>query len=312
MASDFIKLSPSDLHKASVIPQALDNQWVPSNLLSRMIKERKQLLEVAKIREKAVLREWRRALIYSEQIILNRAFLYNNYVISQDYENQSSRESFRKLLKDQSIVVFLLTEEDPTEAPNFNVSPNAFEHWVAMARDTQISCVRLSWGDQRNDFGYISSNFHSYFQRIGSQVQVEHLASSFSIKEQDLPEFKKILKLIAGSAFKKAHEGYITRSDLYREFISEPGTSLSAGLYRNEKFTATIKQIVDLKYNVNLPDILGAQLLTPFGSPSRRALGDLDDGINSNNIDENLLQELLVTMSRITLTKISDSIFLRT
>ena len=251
MPVNFNKLSLADLSKASVVPQALDNQWVPSNLLAKMIARGKNLVDIKTEREKAVRQEWHRALIYSDHVVVPLAYLYNNAVVVDDYDDSNNRKSFKKLLNDQVIIPFLFTEKSPDETPRFDISHQAMNNWREVLTDTQISCVRLNWGEQETDFKRFSRNFHDYFQRISGQAQTEHLASYFSIKPESFPQFQNLLQRIERSAFKRTIEGgFITRSWLYREFIISQGTNLSEGLYRQEMFTAIIKKIVDLKYAV--------------------------------------------------------------
>jgi len=34
----FVRLTPADLEYSAIVPQALDNQWVPTTVLKRLIK----------------------------------------------------------------------------------------------------------------------------------------------------------------------------------------------------------------------------------------------------------------------------------
>lgn len=51
---DFEKLTPSDLSEAAVVPQVLDNQWLPCNILAEMMQvgsKKKGLIDVKSDRQ---------------------------------------------------------------------------------------------------------------------------------------------------------------------------------------------------------------------------------------------------------------------
>jgi hypothetical protein len=67
----------------------------------------------------------------------------------------------------------------------------------------------------------------------------------------------------------------VTREQLYREFVTlgEPAQSLYD---RAKPFSIQIKELIDLRYNANLPDALQMFALTPRGSLARTALQELE------------------------------------
>jgi virulence-associated protein VapD len=312
MTIKFERLTPKDLSKSAVVPQAIDNQWVPSRLLKSMITKRKSLSDVNHQRQKIMLKEWRRALVYSEQVIINRAFIFNNSIVVDDYDDKENKAHFKELLRQRVIIPYLYQEETPDQRPLFEISSTTWENWLDVIEDSQISCVRLSWGDQKEQFTHMSRTYHDFIQRLGGSNQAEQLAGYFSIKQRDLQAFKDALRSLAKYAFEKSADArLVTRNDLYNEFIVEPGTRSAEGIYRNEKFIAEIKQIVDLKYNVNLPDALGCYLLVPADSLPRAALGDLDDAVNSNFISENAFEGILYALRQLSFSHISGGLYIR-
>ena len=115
MSDKFEQLNPSQLKKAAIVPQVLDNQWVPKGLLSTMIKKGKKLEDVADERKKYILKEWRRALVYGEQVVVNRAFMFNNSVVVDDYDDSENRQQFKQLLNTGVIALYLLGEDSPDQ-----------------------------------------------------------------------------------------------------------------------------------------------------------------------------------------------------
>jgi hypothetical protein len=76
------------------------------------------LADVKKKRDVSVSAEFRRALLTSEQVILNRAYIYNNSALSVEYRSfDDRRKAFGSLLKDGAIVPYLYAESSPTERP---------------------------------------------------------------------------------------------------------------------------------------------------------------------------------------------------
>ena len=73
-------LSPDSLEADAVVPQCLDNQYVSDNVFSYMVKKDVGYDDpfVSEQREKEVKTEFIRSLVYSSQVIVQRAFLKNN------------------------------------------------------------------------------------------------------------------------------------------------------------------------------------------------------------------------------------------
>jgi len=91
MTVDFEKLTPGQLGKAAIVPQVLDGQWTPRKLLPEMIRDKKGLKDIKSKRKKHIRKEWRRALVYGEQVVINRAYIVNNDIVVDDYNNKANR-----------------------------------------------------------------------------------------------------------------------------------------------------------------------------------------------------------------------------
>lgn len=309
MTKNFKPINPRDLKKTAIVPQVLDNQWVPQVLLNTIIDRGKSLKDYKSERKKYVLKEWRRALIYSEQVVVNRAFIFNNDVVVDDYDDTENREHFKKLLNSEVIIPYLLYEDEPRQRPNFAVNEKLWYAWVDIVNETYMSCIRLDWGDQVDDFKRLSRIYHNYIQTLNTRA--EHLAGYLGVPDNEIREFQKQLKNIVAYAVDLADQRMITRNDLYREFICADGSNTAEGFYTNKPYAAQIKQVVDLKYNVNLPDALGRYALTPEDSPSRVTLGDLDDVIRTNIISDENVQEILSALRKMAFSQITSGMYLR-
>lgn len=288
---EFEAIERGELEAVPVMPQALDNQWLPNDLLKEAIGARGVTSDIEKQREEVVRAEYIRSLINGEQMVLNRAYLYNNPVIYQDFlpaKNASDsdevrqanerREAFKELLQQKVIVPYLFTEGSPVQAPKF--STVSFEAWKQVCQEVRMRCVRLAWDDQQNkDYTdrLLSGKFVNAVITVASPQKdvakyIHDLDLGFGDEEQLKERLKKQLRSVMRTAMDLLDQKEaVTREDLYRAFVTagEPAERL----YDPTKpFAGAIKQLIDLAYNRNLPDALHGYLLTPIDSLPRTAL----------------------------------------
>src|SRR2546425_3823592 len=128
---EFERINKFDLKAVPVIVQALDNQWLPRFLLKQAQQKGQVTGGIDRELGKAVRAEYTRSLINGQQLIINRAFLYNNPAISQDYMNIDSQErkAFKALLGEATIVPYFLSEQTPIERPIYEIQEEAFARW---------------------------------------------------------------------------------------------------------------------------------------------------------------------------------------
>jgi len=317
MTIDFEKLKPTELKPAAIVPQVLDNQWVPRDLLSKMIKNSNRLVDekIKAKRKKLILTEWRRALVYGEQVVVNRAFLFNNSALEDEYLESKNRGAFMKLLSRPNpvIIPYLFTENSPDEKPSFPVLENQWIAWQDMIQNTKSSCIRFDWGNQTDDIKKFTRVYHRYIQTINAEGQPEHLALHFKVVSNQIPTFRLRLNEVAQFALDIASEGKaVTRNQLYEKFVCVDGSKTSDGYYDSSKpFASELKQIFDLKYNVNLPDALGRFTLTPKNSPPRVALGDLDDVIRPASITDKNIKDVIYALQRLAFDTLAQGLYIK-
>lgn len=289
-------IEPSRLKPVAVLAQAPDNQWVPRQLLQRMLDNPPQegLKSVAPVRDPQVRTEYLRALVNTQQVVLNRAYLYNTSAISQDYELDSSghppafREQFKTLLSEGVIVPYLLREQTPADLPrgldlrpgveDFGFNRKSFVDWRELLRDVRAQCVRLSWDDSDN-ITLTNVMFASFQNRVTGMRQpltwgdpARYLADC-GVSTEERQAFEQRLKDVYVWAGDNPVFG---REHLYKEFVVAPGTNVSEGRYdRSKPYCYALKQLFDLNYSVNLTDALGLSTLTPIDALSRTSLQEL-------------------------------------
>lgn len=311
MSIEFEKLTAGKLNPGAIVPQGLDNQWAPTNALKQLIKQGKPLISW-KGRKKAVLSEWRRALIYAPQVVVNRVSLFNNSIVVDDYSGEN-KQNFQELLKRKVIVDYLLTEEAPDQRPTFDISDEKWSRWLNVIQDTKIACVRLDWGKQDDDFKNIAAVFHGYVQNLNMPDRTEHLTNAFKISKKYREDFRKKLIEVASYTFDIASQGKnVVRNDLYKKFICINDSKIDEGHYDKSKpFSAELKELFDLRYTVNVPDAFGRYAFTPKGSPDRTVLGDVNQSNMQNLLKENKVGEFIDTIKRMQFAVLNDALYLR-
>lgn len=284
---EFDGLEPGYFARNSFVPvivQALDNQWATLALSRAMFKGKITYQQAKTYLEGLVRTEYIRALINGQQVIINRAFLYNNPIISRDYTHAStSRTAFKTLLSEGTIVPFLLYEHSPDQQAAFDADMQAFAQWQHICEEVTMKCVRFSW-DQEAHQRYLerfTGRFHTFTQSYqGKDIQQLALDLNLGKSEEALlrSRLAQLHKFSTNhydeQVEKQEKVVHVTRNILYKNFVTQ-GASPAERLYDpNMPLAGEIKQLLDLAYNGYLADALNGYLLTPIDSPTRLILQD--------------------------------------
>lgn len=300
---NFTRIEPSDLKgTVYVTVQALDNQWIPRSLLRKALKTG-PTASIERQRQRIVRNEYIRALINSEQVVINRAFIYNSYAVFQDFLQKSSEErrAFATLLEQEIIIPYLFKETNPIDKPEFGVT-DSFKAWQEVSKEAKMKCIRLSWNEKLNDEltrEHLARRFHNFAMtastgNISSYLRDLSLNSRIrkdaSVEKALRKRFVEMAQICLDSI---SQEKLVTRDILYKAFITS-GENTALRQYDGTKpFAGEIKQLLDLAYNRNLPDALGGYLLTPIDSLPRTALQELEQVAQQPEITADELIKLL-------------------
>ncbi|MFI2640886.1 hypothetical protein [Streptomyces sp. NPDC018610] len=280
-------IRPEQLEPGAVIAQSLDNQWVPGQLTKEMVEQGRSLDQVGPRRIREVRAEYFRSLINASQVVINRAYFYNNDAINRDLVREGeARAAHQRLLASGAIVPFLLNERHPAEEPPAYLHPrrDGFAAWqetlAGMPSTDRVRCVRMSWDDTPGDQENREQTRIRLFQPFAEKVQgltakdIDVLAAQVGVDRRDADRFgRRLGEVVAFSNDLSVRRRPVVRNTLYEEFVSVPGTNIAEGRYdRNKPFATEIKQLLDLIYNVNLADALGRYPLTPVDSLRRVVL----------------------------------------
>lgn len=288
----FTRLQARDLAPIAVVAQCLDNQWVSGELLDRMLIRGLSFEDawVDRRRHSDARAEYLRALLNAEQVIINRGFLTNNPVVYQDFAKAGpERVAFTELLGDRAVVPYLMRETTPGGEQPYSVDSKGWEAWRQILQETELHCVRLSWDDDENTATtrrLLFRHFQQSLIRMGG-LDRDGLRNDFNLPDEAVDEFKEILYDVANWAMR---DESVTREKFYRRYVTADGTSPALGRYDGDKpFAGELKQLIDLSYNVNLPDALDRYPLTPADSLHRTALQEerlLDRHVATTTADE--------------------------
>lgn len=295
---EFEAIVPSHLAPLHVLIQALDNQWLPRSLLLKVLQKKRFTKRIEEDLVKYVRTEYLRGLINGRQVVINRAYLYNNSVVFQDYlPGSQNREAFKELLNSNVIVPYLFRERSPVEPPPFNTASQGFLAWHQVCQEVHMQCVRLSWNDQLNEQlsrEQLALQFHQFAQNL-AEGDLEKYVRDLDVDPNDSEQLKITFEAIERFCQElMQQERIVTRTDLYKKFVIAGSDPVERKYDRNKPFSGEIKLLLDLAYNSYLADALGGYLLTPVDSLPRTALQEWEQARgNQSLIDGGELIRLL-------------------
>ena len=311
-----IIIAPDQLEAGATIPQALDNQYVSDKIYNEIIKQRKSLIDpiIKKKRNIEATNEFIRSLVYSPQVVINRAFIFNNELLYRYYlpNNQKSALAFASLMNSGVIVPYLYKEHNFFDDGLFDITEEGGRsaEYLSQFLNKNIKSVRLAKNDNKNKIAIeqLSLEFRGYFPSITvltdrqrTEMLGELLGGNKIVTkkyQQDFGDYLDNLSTFVTKTFRQ--KGFLNRNELYKEFIVAPNTNVADGVYlapdTQNPFRHEIKKLIDLKYNTNLPDALGRYSFTPKDMPTRSALqddfqiSDIDSSKVESFIDKDLLK----------------------
>jgi hypothetical protein len=293
----FDRIDNTDLDPLAVVAQCLDNQWVPRELLDAMVKRGLPLTDktVARRRLQDSRHEYLRSILNAQQVVINRAFFFNNPVVYRDFLRKGkSRDAFTSLLSDSVIIPYLLRESSPVQEQKFTVVPEGWRAWQRVANDNHSACLRLSWNDAENE-DYVRENMEKPFRSFlltATQFELEPLKRDFGLDDDMAREFKKQLREVSRWA---VDNDDVRRETFYQTFVVVDGTKPADGWYDPAKpFAAQLKQLADLRYNTTLADAMDRYALTPVDSLHRAALQEQQQLIRAKGVDTEALLAVLL------------------
>jgi hypothetical protein len=307
-------ITPDQLELDATIPQCLDNQYVSDTILKNMMDNGLDYsnANIKDMRQNEIYNEFIRSLIYSSQIIINRAFFQNNEFLYSNYlpENKDNFYAFAKLLRSGAIIPYLHLENSLSDELEFDVRKDGERATKELLEQTgyDIPCARLAIDNDENKtkISFLESKFREYFGslRLKSEDLINAMASELLNRSLDIDEWKCFLDYIdkfSKYAFESGRN--MTRNRIYKDWFIKEGADVSRGIFKkpdiDNPFLFELKKIVDLKYNSNIPDMLDRFTFTPVGMPSRVALQDFSESSIPSSQIEDFIDNQLTHIKRI-------------
>jgi hypothetical protein len=287
MTDNTVRLSGNDIGSMSSMTQGFDNQYVPLSGLKKMEKKKLSREGYRQDISDDIKAEFRRALLYSDSVVINRAFFTNTREIYQPLlTTGEEKDSFLQLVNNKAIVPYLYRETSVLEEDEIYRRDDGVKAMTELVRAVgQVPCVRLSWNEKENLKGayQLAKAYTNYV--MSARIVADAIASDLGIK--DVEGFKQRLNKVTRyclDEFEESGDDYITRQKLYAKFICVEGSTdeetkdnITRGIYDFQKpFWRELKLIFDLKYQANLTDKLRIQTFSASDLPERAALRELD------------------------------------
>jgi hypothetical protein len=312
-------ISSTQLDAFATFPQCADNQFLPLGALKRIYQDAEPLKKFMKERERAVRREYMRALVYSPEVVLNRAYAINEPQIVLDMKNQPT--AVAELVANGWLTIQLLDDErdmfqvlDDAAFPRDPKGQKTWQQFLGKFGDSQLRYLKLDHSETQA----VKNRFPNMIRKLlrVDEMDPEQLVELFKTvtmreySQDRLEEFKRFLNEKGEPWVGGRSPQQLTRNEFYKEFIFPGDTTDTSqpGIDPQKMFAYELKLIADLAYNNNLPATLLRQSFIPMELPSPLCLpSDLfGRGVGQSRLAQNvatgitdgLLQEQVIYKSQ--------------
>ena len=269
----FYKVSPGEVSPHAVYPVVMDNQWCPVSFYgdSRFLRYGFASDELNHEREMMQRYEVFRGLLHSRQLLVNRAFLQNSAVFVRWYKDKSAREysAFCRLLENGSVVLALYREKIPFEETAYGNT--AWGAWKRLCMEHTVYCLRMDWEDDETNRAETDTamglRFHNYCVTTAENpYRMEKMTAAFSLSDDQAEQMRKKWKQIQKNAVRtreKYGKGY-SREQFYKDcIVVKDSPVVECRISRKKPFAEELKQMIDLRYNLNFAQAFGIRPLLP-------------------------------------------------
>ena len=263
----------------ATFPQCADNQFLPLGALKGIYQGGLQLKEATRERERAVRREYMRALVYSPEVVLNRAYAINEPEIFRDVRDQPSIVA--ELVANGWLTIQLLNDErdmlqimDNAAFPRDADGQKAWRGFLKRFGDSQLRYLKLDHSETQA----VTNRFPNMVRKLlrVDEMDSEQLVELFKSVAIDgysaerLDKFKRFLNQKGEPWVRGKTPRELARNDFYREFIFPDDVTDPSRpeIDPRKPFAYELKLIADLAYNNNLPATLLRQSFIPMELPS--------------------------------------------
>jgi hypothetical protein len=265
----------NELDAFATVPHCLDNQFLPRELLSQVYKGKQRLNRGLRARAAAVRREYVRSLLYSPEVIINRAFVLNEPAVYRDVRDHP--ESVASLINDKRMTILLLGDEPSLSAvmdnPRIEISKDGTKAWrafLAAYGEVDLRYLKLS----SDETEAVTSRFPNFVRALfrlelpdSRMIELFKPVAIDGYTPQRLGEFKAFLDEQRQQWIDTGAQ--ITRTTFYERFIMPRGVDLSKpNIDPAKPYAFELKLLADLAYGHNTPTTLRRQSFIATEMPS--------------------------------------------
>lgn len=277
----------------ATVPQCVDNQYVSPAVFNKIASNNLDFNDPAIKADRSfdTATEFNRALVYTSQVVINRAYFRNAEFLYSKYAEESSQDfqGFSELLRTRAIIPFLFKNESASTEMVFNQDDFGTKAAKRLFKNVGSDAlfVRLSTDQNANIrlAKEMEVNFKTYFtnQRFYDTEHRKNILTAItnrSVSDQEFNVFERNIKELRHDIENATDQNrQFGRNEIYKKwFIRGTGEVVNGGYHgpdTDNPLRFELKKLVDLRYNTNLPDFLQRTSFTPMGMPSRLALQDL-------------------------------------
>jgi hypothetical protein len=268
-------ITSDDLDAFATVPHCLDNQFLPRDVLAQVYRRKRRLRGAMRVRSSAVRREYVRSLIYSPEVIINRAFVLNEPAVYSDVRDHP--ESMASLINDRRLTILLLDDEPSLSAvmddPPFEISRGGKRAWrsfLATHGDAHQRYLKLSSDQTEAVKGRFPNFVRTLFRMELPDSRLVELFKPVAIggyTPQRLGEFKAFLEEQRKQWIDSGAK--ITRTTFYERFIMPAGADITKpNIDPGKPYAFELKLLADLAYGHNTPTTLRRQSFIATQMPS--------------------------------------------
>ena len=275
----FYTLEIGETDPLTAYPLCIDNQWCPVSFYDDpdFQAEGFQSQRLSAIRIQLQQREIFRALLHHWQVLVNRASIFNSTVFQAWYGSEGNdQKAFFELLENGSIVIYLMREKSPFEAPVYDHDERLFAAWQRACQAAPVFCIRMDWQDDAHNAAMASRSLAARFRTLllttsEDQNLLDTFCDAMKIPCEQQFQFRQLWAqvrdaVIAGSKDKITN---FNREQVYRQFLlrNDGSPVTDCKLDYSRPFVKELKHIVDFVYMLNLPQALMVQPMVGYEEP---------------------------------------------
>lgn len=267
----YYKVSPGEVSPHAVYPVVMDNQWCPFSFYAdpRFVKEGFASAELYREREWLQRQDIYRGLLHARQLLVNRAYLQNSRIFIRWYKKENIKEynAFCHLLENGSIVLALYREKIPCEPVAYGNTD--WEAWKKLCAEHITYCLRMDWEDESTNEmetdELLGLRFHNYCVTTAEdKYRLEKIARNFLLSENESDALVKKWKEIQKKAVqtRMSFGKNYSREQFYKDHIVKDNSKIVDCVIDEKKpFSMLLKQVIDMKYNLNFAEAYGIKPL---------------------------------------------------